>query len=425
MIRFLVGGLAFALCVPPALAQTTAAGMRSLPMQFEMRREGPAEVCGEKCRTWVSAIGTITAETPRDFAQFAHRHDLHGATLVLDSGGGSVHGAMALGRKIRQFGMTTTIGKTIEISSPPGDPRAKLSPLANCESMCAFVFLSGTKRIVPNGARLRVHQIWLGDRRDDAAAASYSAEDLVLVQRDIGRLAQYTVEMGGSIDFLELSLRIPPWEPMRVLSRDEIRRMGVATGPETRTPPVAAAATAASAPALTNGSQRAPESAAHGWVMVDQAGLPTLVRSHPLTVEGEDIGSFDLTLACGATPGSLDVGYSEHRTASGISAATLKTVALALGSQDEPLQVVSSALVPRSSEVNSRARGSVPMSFIRLFSELSSRSLVVSTVNASEGRTTIRVGNSGIAASFAELEKNCGSRALHATNTRTGMAPAH
>ena len=42
-----------------------------------------------------------------------------------------------------------------------------------------------------------VHQIWLGDRRDDPTAANYSAEDLVVVQRDIGRLAQYTVEMGG------------------------------------------------------------------------------------------------------------------------------------------------------------------------------------------------------------------------------------
>ena len=48
-----------------------------------------------------------------------------------------------------------------------------------------------------------VHQIWLGDRREDPTAASYSAEDLVLVQRDIGRLARYTAEMGASADLLE------------------------------------------------------------------------------------------------------------------------------------------------------------------------------------------------------------------------------
>ena len=45
-----------------------------------------------------------------------------------------------------------------------------------------------------------VHQIWLGDRREDPTAANYSAEDLVLIQRDIGRLAQYTAEMGATAD---------------------------------------------------------------------------------------------------------------------------------------------------------------------------------------------------------------------------------
>jgi hypothetical protein len=47
-----------------------------------------------------------------------------------------------------------------------------------------------------------VHQIWLGDRREDALATSYSAEDLVVVQRDIGSIVQYTVEMGGDIELV-------------------------------------------------------------------------------------------------------------------------------------------------------------------------------------------------------------------------------
>ena len=95
--------------------------------------------------------------------------------------------------------------------------------------MCAFVLLAGVERHVPAEARVMVHQIWLGDRRDDPTAANYSAEDLVVVQRDIGRLAQYTVEMGGGIDLLEIALKIPPWEPMRLLSRDELRTMKVMT----------------------------------------------------------------------------------------------------------------------------------------------------------------------------------------------------
>ena len=43
----------------------------SAPMRFEWRREGPAHACGANCRVWISAIGYITADTPREFETFA------------------------------------------------------------------------------------------------------------------------------------------------------------------------------------------------------------------------------------------------------------------------------------------------------------------------------------------------------------------
>jgi hypothetical protein len=426
MIRILAVGLALGLSASSAMAdsamaETSAASVRSLPMQFDWRLEGPAEDCGANCRAWVSAVGTITTETPHDLAEFARARDLRGATLVLDSGGGSVHGAMALGREIRRLGMTTTVGKTIELPARPGldAPRARLSPRADCESMCVFVLLGGAKRVVPEEARLMVHQIWLGDRRDDAVAAIYSAEDLVLVQRDIGKLARYTIEMGGSIDFLELSLRIPPWEPMRALTREEIGRMHVEAGPQVTPATVAATATSASsfAPA-----RREVETAARGWTLSERLGKPALLRRHPLTVEGVEIGRFDLALACGETPDSFAVNYAERRTAAADGPATLKAVTLSLGARATRLQVISSDPVPRSLEMSSEARGRVPASLIELFSESSSRALVVSTVNQSEVRTAIRVGNSGIGPALAGLQQRCGTRSVHATNARTGLS---
>src|SRR5207249_6301377 len=126
--------------------------------------------------------------------------------------------------------LATTVGRLVDLPAEGQDERrAVLSPNADCESMCAFVLLGGIQRSVPADARVMVHQIWLGDRRDDPTAATYSAEDLVVVQRDIGRLARYTVEMGGGVDLLEIALKIPPWEPMRMLSRDELRNMKVDT----------------------------------------------------------------------------------------------------------------------------------------------------------------------------------------------------
>ena len=104
-----------------------------------------------------------------------------------------------------------------------------VAPEAYCESMCVFLLLSGKTRYVPDGAHVRVHQIWMGDRADDAKAASYSAQDLMIVERDIGRLAKYTFDMGGAGDLLSLSLSVPPWEELHELSRDELRLTNLVT----------------------------------------------------------------------------------------------------------------------------------------------------------------------------------------------------
>src|SRR5262249_41732593 len=189
MTRSVVGRVLLAGCALMAFAASAGAAddLRGLPMTFEWRREGPADKCGTKCRAWVSAVGSITAETPRQFENFARNHDLRGAIIAFDSGGGSVLGTLELGRMIRRLDMTTTVGRTTPVAPEKGDEgRATLSPRADCESMCAFVLLGGTRRYVPPEAHVLVHQIWLGDRRDDATAATYSAEDLMVVQRDIG-----------------------------------------------------------------------------------------------------------------------------------------------------------------------------------------------------------------------------------------------
>ena len=91
--------------------------------------------------------------------------------------------------------------------------------------MCVFVLLGGVHRTVPPEARISVHQIWPGNKRSDASAENYTAEELVRIQRDVGRIARYTVEMGGDIELFELAMRIPPWERLRSLSQTELRKL--------------------------------------------------------------------------------------------------------------------------------------------------------------------------------------------------------
>jgi hypothetical protein len=224
VIRILLGGLALA-CVG-FLGFAEAQSSEPPSMRFEWRSEGPPDLCGNACRTWISAVGPVTEKTPRDFTAFAAEHDVHGAVMVLDSEGGSVVDTLQLGRTLRRLEITTTVGKTSP-GSTGARGRASISPSASCESMCAFVLLGGSHRYVPPEARVLVHQIWLAKKRERAETASYAADELVLVERDIGSLARYTIEMGGDIELLEVALRVPPWEPLYRLSRDEIKRMGL------------------------------------------------------------------------------------------------------------------------------------------------------------------------------------------------------
>lgn len=229
-------------------------------MRFEWRSESPAEDCGKACRVWISAIGPVTDHTSHDFETFAAGRDVHGATLVLDSEGGSVVNTIEFGHILRRLDITTTVGKTVTAQGADGRSHTTISPSAACESMCAFVLLGGARRFVPTEARVLVHQIWLSGKRDRAETASYTADELVLVEHDIGTLARYTVEMGGAIELLETALRVPPWEPLYRLSSEEVQRMGLNTvdGPFKAPAPAVAATpmigpTLAKAPGVTLG----------------------------------------------------------------------------------------------------------------------------------------------------------------------------
>ena len=84
-------------------------------MHFELRTQGPADACGTNCKVFISAAGAITADTPRNFLVFAQGHDLAGATMAIDSDGGSVLGAIALGREIRKLKLVTTVGRLVDV----------------------------------------------------------------------------------------------------------------------------------------------------------------------------------------------------------------------------------------------------------------------------------------------------------------------
>ena len=110
----LLRAIAVCIAVPGFMASISASGAtaavleeRKLPMRFTWVG------CEPNCRGWFTAVGIVTSDSPKDFEEFARDRQLAGATIVLDSSGGSVNDSITLGRRFRSLGALTTVGATV------------------------------------------------------------------------------------------------------------------------------------------------------------------------------------------------------------------------------------------------------------------------------------------------------------------------
>ncbi|WHO81186.1 hypothetical protein [Rhizobium leguminosarum] len=131
---------------------------RTRPMDFLLMYNGN---CQEECTQWISADGDITPDTPARLKAMLTTLGERKLPVVLQSNGGDMDAAFAMGRMIRAAGLETSIGRTQLPNCPKLDPRciasiAKSGPTegevfagrAYCLSTCTVVLTSGTPRIV-------------------------------------------------------------------------------------------------------------------------------------------------------------------------------------------------------------------------------------------------------------------------------------
>ena len=385
-----------------ALAQTPVQPPANPPaMRFEWVREGPADKCADHCREWISAHGYINPNTPRIFVEFTQAREVRGATVVLESEGGALGGSIGLGRLFRRFAMTTTVGHTVKLGE--GTDRATLSPSAPCASACAFALLGGVRRHVPVGARILVHQVWPFLKRDDAVGASYTAQDLVVVQRELGVLAKYIVDMGADIELFEIAERIPPWENPRPLSADDVRRLRMSTVDD----PFAVVPAGVDAQSAARVAPSRPlDVIDRAWIAEDSDGQRLFSRRHPLTIEGEQIGTFELAFRCGKD-GQVMVAYNENRRLREGLNDRLSGVAVGSGKERVLLKVESSATDVGGGELRSTAQSQVPPGLLGALVETDGRALVVATQTMTNTRTVIHPGNNGFAENFRRTIADC------------------
>jgi hypothetical protein len=153
----------------------------------------------------------------------------------------------------------------------------------------------------------------------------------------------------------------------------------------------------------------------HGWVLAQRAGGAALVRQHPLTVEGDRIGGFEVVLACGNKPGTYAVTYSEtRRNAEDPDTAAVKQVDLWIEGKTAPLDIVSSRFDESPRELRTLANGTLSAELVKSFADATGDSITVRTTGGVGAGTMIRIGNTGFARAFPKLAAACDAQPVRA-----------
>jgi hypothetical protein len=170
-------------------------GAMAKPMTFELVGNG-----------WLMATGTITPGISEAFAAEVGKRGDYIKTVVLNSPGGSVTDALAMGRLIRERKFATEVeaGKY-------------------CASSCPLVFAGGVERRAGDKAAIGVHQV--------AAISSASAaprDEMDVAQRISARCQRYLGDMGISLQVWVHAMETPH-DKLFIFKPDELKSLNIVT----------------------------------------------------------------------------------------------------------------------------------------------------------------------------------------------------
>jgi hypothetical protein len=144
-----------------------------------------------------------------------------------------------------------------------------------------------------------------------------------------------------------------------------------------------------------------------GWAMGRKMDQQALVRLHPLTIEGEQIGTFEISFVCGEARGTYRVEYLEKRSNQPASETRLDAVGLSAERERVMLKIESSRPDQPATELVSLARGIVSAKFMDALGGDRNQPLVVATSTTGKVRTTIRIGRAGLPENLPKMTAAC------------------
>ena len=171
-------------------------GALARPMTFEL-------VAGGK----LMATGTITPGISAIFAAEVGRHGDYIKTVVLESPGGSVADALAIGRLIREKNFATEV-----------------EARKYCASSCPLVFAGGVERRAGEKASIGVHQV----AAVPTAAVNRLRDEMSVAQSISARCQHYLSEMGVSLQVWVHAMETPH-NRLFVFKPDELKALNLVT----------------------------------------------------------------------------------------------------------------------------------------------------------------------------------------------------
>lgn len=174
-----------------------APAMRPMPEALEFSAEGDR----------IALAGQIAPGDADRFAAWLDRDRPSGTLVSLDSSGGSVADALAIGRTIRAAGYDTEVAAG-----------------AVCLSACPYVLAGGTDRRVASGGVVGVHQHDFGE--NTILPAFMAVRD---VQRGQAAVMDHLTEMGVDLRLMSHALRTPP-EEIHILTPELMAELRLVTG---------------------------------------------------------------------------------------------------------------------------------------------------------------------------------------------------
>ena len=213
------------------------------PLIFYLAR-GERDACGAGCSEWIAAEGQFDSGAAERLRNFLKRIPGRNLPIYFYSPGGLTDNALAIGRLLRERGMTAGVarttpdackGKSVSVCRALKQSGRVLAASwrsinAGCNSSCVYALIGAKIRHVPPGARVGVH----------ASKVPYVGEHLKPIAN--ARLASFNIELRhylremGIHDDLFGTIQKVPFEKVYILSREELARFRIDTRSFQETP---------------------------------------------------------------------------------------------------------------------------------------------------------------------------------------------